>query len=402
VIVWGPELSPFLLKLESMLAHAGIAWRRLPRDGSRLENLRLSVLIDRAKRNRTALRPPANDALDEYPLVPYLVTPEREVLYDSSALACWLDARSRDGAATPLVPSEPAASFVCRFLDEAFDELGLYMVHHNRWKLAAGDNDEPGRRLAREYARLLPPGIGGLFARWFARRQVRRLPYLFSVAPEGYHVEGLAQAMTPPSLPGFPPTHRLLEECWERTLAVLEDILAHQPFVLGERFTLADASAYGQLAMNLTDTAAERRLAALAPRTRVWLGDIRDRRNIGSAVAITLSPRLVPLVELFADTFVPLLRANQVAYQAQVGKGTTVFNEAAFDRRVSLFDGEMLGRPYRSVVKSFQVRVWRDLCREWRSLDADARRQIAALMPGRDADAIFATGAFSRTAPSSM
>src|SRR5262245_51061575 len=92
-IVWGPELSPFLLKLESLLVRAGVPFRRLPRDGGRLENLRVDRRIAAAKRGRTALRPPRLDPLDEYPLVPFLVTPDDDVLYDSSALAGWLDAR---------------------------------------------------------------------------------------------------------------------------------------------------------------------------------------------------------------------------------------------------------------------------------------------------------------------
>lgn len=33
----------------------------------------------------------------------------------------------------------------------------------------------------------------------------------------------------------------------------MEHLLSAQPFLLGERFTLADASAYGQLGMNLVD-----------------------------------------------------------------------------------------------------------------------------------------------------
>lgn len=391
-ILWGPELSPFLLKIESLLCKAGVAFRRLPRDGSRLENLRVSLLVERSRRRRTALRPPANDDLDEYPLVPFLVTPAKEVLYDSSALAHWLDARHR-GAAGPLVPGDGAERFVCMLLDEAFDEFGLYMVHHNRWKLAAGDNDHPGRRLAREYARQFPPGAGRAFAAWFERRQVRRLPYLFSVAPQGYHVPGLASDLTPPSRAGFPPTHRLLEESWERTLAAMETILARQPFLLGQRFTLADASAYGQLSMNLTDTAAAHRLRELAPQTFAWLCAIRDRRHVGSKGELSLSPVIAPLLDVFFDTFVPLMRANEAAYERLRKAGAAAFNEKAFDTGVNLYDGELLGQPYRSVVKTFQVRVWRELRREWASLPRDARARVAALADGRDVDAVFGVAA---------
>jgi len=376
-VVWGPELSPFLLKLEAMLAFRGIPWRRLPRDGSRLENLRYSIAVHRAVRRRTALRPPANDPVDEYPLVPFLVLPDGEVLYDTSALAAWLDERS--GPGQPLVPEDPAVRFVARFVDEAFDEFGLYLVHHNRWKLAAMDNEDPGMRLAREYVRLLPPGASRAFARWFARRQVRRLPYLFSVAPSAYEVPGLPPALTPPSRPGFPPTHELLEQAWIRYLEATERVLAAQPFLLGAAFTVADASAYGQLSMNLTDGLAARRLRDVAPRTYAWLGMIRDRRHVGSSGAPLLSPSIEPLIDVVLETFVPLMRANSAACRAAIAAGRRVFNERAFDAGENLYDGKLAGHAFRHVAKSFQARSWRDLCADWSALDAASKSRVAAL-----------------------
>ncbi|MFN2377044.1 MAG: glutathione S-transferase domain-containing protein [Candidatus Binatia bacterium] len=388
-IVWGPELSPFLLKLESLLVHAGVRYRRLPRDGSRLENLRVAAAIDRAKRKGQARRPPSGDPLDEYPLVPYLVTAAGEVLYDSSALAGWLDAQAAADN-DPRIPREAALRFLCLFLDEAFDEFGLYLVHHNRWKLAATDNDVPGRRLAHEYRRLLPPGVGPFFARWFARRQVRRLPYLFSVAPEGYRVDGLAASLTPPSRAGFPPTHDLLEESWEAILAALESLLARQPFLLGDRFTLADASAYGQLSMNLTDTAAARRLKELAPLVFAWLEGIRDGRHAGVSGELRAAPGLQPLLEILVETFAALMRANEAAWERHRRDGQTLFNEAAFDAGLALYDGVLRGHPFRSVAKSFQARVWRDLRREWEALAEDARQDIVPLLGGKSCGDLFA------------
>jgi glutathione S-transferase len=391
LVVWGPELSPYLLKLEAMLVHAGLPFRRLPRDGGRIRNLRTSRQIARATAARAALRPtaagvPAVDPLDEYPLVPFLVD-GRAVLYDSSALAPWIDARSD---AAPLVPEDPALRWIARFLDEAFDELGLYMVHHNRWKLAAGNNLRPGVRLAREYARLLPPLAGPFFAGWFERRQVRRLPYLFSVAPAGYRVAGLATAMTPPSLDGFPPTHDLLEECWRRTLSAMEQILRRQRYLFGGHFTVADASAYGQLSMNLTDGLAARRLRDLAPRTFGWLVSIKTGDHARSTGELSIPASLAPLLELFAGTFAPLMRANEAAWERFRAQGATVFNEKAFDARECLYDAEMLGRPFRSVVKTFQVRVWRDLREEWNALDPGARAEVARAFGGVDPAPMFA------------
>jgi glutathione S-transferase len=388
-LVWGAELSPFVLKLEALLRAAAVPFRRLPRDGSRGENLRAMLRVERAKRRRTVVRYPDSSPLDEYPLVPFLITPDGTVMYDSSALAAWLDDRQPD-AGGRFLPLDPGARLACRLIDEAFDEFGLYMVHHNRWKLAACENDRPGLRLAREYARHFPPGTGAFAGRWFERRQVSRLPYLFSVAPAGYGEPGLAAALTPPARAGFPPTHALLESAWERYLAACEGILRAQPFLLGERFTLADASTYGQLSMNLTDPAAARRLRDLAPRTYDWLCEIRDQRGAPTGTnGSTITGALGPLLDVILETFIPLMRQNEAAYETAVRAGVSLFNERAFDRGSSLYDGELLGHPFRAVIKTFQVRVWRDLRADWQALDRDTRGRIAALTSHGDLDALF-------------
>ena len=387
-IVWGPELSPFLLKLESLLVYAGLPFRRLPRDGGRLETLRVARRIAAAKRTRTALRLPVLDPLDEYPLVPFLVTPEGSVFYDSSALAHWIDERHPPPLG-PCVPSDAAARFVASLIDEAFDEVGLYLVHHNRWVVAARDNDA-GTRLAAEYRTLLPPGIGRPFARWFARRQVRRLPYLFSVAPTKLVVDGLPASLTPPSRPGFPPTHALLDEIWGRWVDGVEYALGAGPWLLGDRFSIADASVYGQLSMNLTDPSAARALGARAPRTYAWLCAIRDGRHADTRGGLALDARLAPLLRAILDVFPPLMSANARAHEEAVRRGERVFNEAAFDRGLALYDGVLLGHPFRSVVKTFQMRVWREIVAAWAALPAPARRTVAAVAgDGRDLEETF-------------
>ena len=47
----------------------------------------------------------------------------------------------------------------------------------------------------------------------------------------------------------------------------------------------------------------------------------------------------------------------------------------------ALYDGELLGQPFRAVAKSFQVRVWRDLCQHWRQLDDSTRRSLEQTLP---------------------
>jgi hypothetical protein len=56
-----------------------------------------------------------------------------------------------------------------------------------------------------------------------------------------------------------------------------------------------------------------------------------------------------------------------------------LFNEKAFDAGRALYDGVLLGHPFRGVVKTFQVRVWQDLRRAWDGLAADDRARLAAV-----------------------
>jgi len=107
-----------------------------------------------------------------------------------------------------LIPEDPSIGFIANLIDEAFDEFGLYMVHHMRWVTAAQDNDA-GKRLSREFKRVLPLGLNKILATRFPHRQVRRLPYLFSVAPADYQCDMPAK-LTPPNIEGFPSTHVLL------------------------------------------------------------------------------------------------------------------------------------------------------------------------------------------------
>jgi len=369
--LWGSELSPFTLKVALLCRYARLPVRLLPAEGGRLENLRALARVNTVRLGWRRPIHPAMSELDELPLVPYLVTPRGDVLFDSSAIADWLDARP--AAVHPrLSPASGATRFAARLLDEYFDEMGLYFAHHNRWVLSASTNDA-GQRLAREFRTLVPRPLRGRFSERFAARQVRRLPYLFSVAaaePERYDLPSYRR---PPGRPGFPPTDDLLDDCFRRMLDRLEAVYRVQPFLLGERFSVADASAYGELAMNLSDPTAaatiELRAAATTARVRTWAA-----RGAGSSTAShEIRPCLVPLLEEIGATFIPLMRQNEAAYEAARAVGVRTFNERAFDRGVALYDGVLAERPYRSVVKTFQVGVWRRLKAEWGALHDEDR-----------------------------
>ncbi len=365
-IVWGVEASPYLLKLEACLRYRQMKFRRLPLQGSRFENLKYFISLQWAKRVGSIVRFPSMDAqLDEYPAVPFLYTEPDRWQYDSSGIAHWLDQTATIDA-LELIPRDPLQRFVALLIDEAFDEFGLYMVHHNRWVNAAR-NTKMGDITAAEMGKLAPGFLAGRTATRLPRRQASRCPYLFSVAPEGYR-DNVEPQRVPPSRDGFPPTHALLDQSWLAYIAAIESLLHEQNFLLGDRFTVADASAYGQLSMNFIDPQILKRIQHRAPRTYHWLNAIRKDHQREPRGELYLSEALAPLLNIIGRTFIPLMEQNEAAYQREKNRGETLFNEAAFDRGRALYDGELMGYPFRSVVKTFQVRVWRDLKKEWRNL----------------------------------
>jgi glutathione S-transferase len=379
-ILWGLTASPYTLKMQSSLDFSGHAWERWPEHAGRLSALSMAIRLEKTKRRRRVLRYPAmSPEFDEYPAVPFYTWDGRHFYYDSTSLAHHLD-QHPDRHDLPLVPKDPRLAFLCQLIDEAFDEFGLYMVHHMRW-VGSAQTTPMGEITARELAPLLPPGFAPLMARRLYRRQALRCPYLFSIAPEGFDA-GVDRERTPPSRDGFPPTHALLDQSWRGYLAAMENLLTVQPYLLGGRFTLADASAYGQLGMNLVDPEAKDLLEELAPRTFRWLCSIRDGEHVSVRGELALTSAQQPLLHIIGQTFVPLMIQNENAYKNEIGKGEILFNEAAFERQRALYDGQLLGLPFRTVVKTFQVRVWREVKAAWRALDVQDREYLErALTP---------------------
>ncbi len=381
-IIWGSELSPYALKLALCCRHAGLPHRLLPTQGSWAENVRIALRVERLKRGWLPLTWPQRTEDDEYPLVPYLFGPEGENLYDSSAIAEWLDRRLPD--AEKLIPSEPLAGFVARLIDDYADEFLLYVVHHQRWVVSATDNDA-GQRLAHEFRSLVGP-LRPLMARHFSARQTRRLPYLLSIAPAGFQIAGLRPNRQPPERKGFPPSHALLEAAHTRLVDLLDALLASRPYVLGDRFTLADAALYGQLGMNLADPSTAKALQARSPRLHQWL--LALHKGTPPAVAegaLRIDDALKPLLTEIARIHLPLMQQNAAAHARFRQQGLRRFNEAAFNAGEALYDGLLDGTPYRNVAKSFQARSWRDCRARWQQLSPSTREQLTALMPNNSA-----------------
>ncbi|MCH2159996.1 MAG: glutathione S-transferase C-terminal domain-containing protein [Oleiphilaceae bacterium] len=374
-IIWGVRLSPYTLKLEAALQYKGIAYRRLPAMGTHFENARIILRLEAAKRRKEVSRYPDMDKeLDEYPLLPYFSHDKRFFEYDSSSI---LRRMEQEGEGRNIIPSPPLFNFLTHFIDEAFNEFGLYLVHHMRW-VGSTKSNRMGKLLASEFKNALPPGGAWLLSRSFPARQVKRLPYLMSVAPKGYKA-GVRASLIPPTKEDFPPTHELLEQSWKAILEALDAIFRRQNYIFGDHFSLTDASIYGQLGMNLVDPEAADKIKQIAPNLFAWLKRIDEGQFMETSNYVNenliFNEKLSTLMNILMGTYAALMVQNERAHNDAVANGKHRFNEQGFDLGENIYTGKLRGYAFKSVVKSFQVRSWREVKEHWKGL-APSDREI--------------------------
>ena len=388
-MLFSSKLSPFSLKAELLCRHAGLAIRLVPAEvRSFTEGLRLVKRQRAVIAGKLPVHWPPLSANADLLLVPYLFSagsrhqPEQNI-FDSTAMAHWLEKHSPVAESFPsLLPGDDAAAgFLIQLINDYADEFGLYMAHHNRWVTSAADNDA-GKRLAEECSAVLPlPFMRRVYGAHFARRQVRRLPYLFSVAPEAASHNHLAADRQPPTREGFPATHQLLDDAFLRFLSAVEAVLSEQEFLFGHRLSLADTAVYGQLAMNADDPSAAILIRKKAPNTWAWVERLRRGTVQKTHARFIVSPLLKPLLAEVCRMHVPLMQQNLGAYEKAGFSSAHECNAAAFNAGKALYDGELDGQPFRAVIKSFQVDVWRDCRKRWLKLSTSEQQSVTDLLP---------------------
>lgn len=364
--ILGSVLSPFAMKVRAACEAAGLEARWVPDDGGRRDAWR--AVWDRALLLRGVRLPsPPLDPLNELPLVPYLFGPRGEAMVDSTVIA-----RSIGGGV--LRPDPPRVRLICDLIEESLDEVGLYLLHHQRWVRSAAST-RAASIVVREYRHLVPSPLREAVGERFAARQVRRLPYLFSVAPTVLRLD-LPTHRRPPSRAGFPATHALLEATFVAWSDALDRALSDRPFLFGERPSAADCALIGIVRSHLEvdpDTAADlrRRCPRLVRLAESPLG--------GRPAPAPWSPStaLEAAAETLASTALPILLANERAFERAMPGALR--NERAFDAGVGLYTGEVHGHAYRSVPKTFQVPVIRALRTSWRGLSPEDRDALAPI-----------------------
>jgi len=270
--------------------------------------------------------------------VPVVETAEGLWLQDSTPMIDWFEDRHRD---FPVLPDDPCQAFFCRLLEDYADEWLWRPALYYRWAFDIDARLDSARFL---HDFLYDTTLRGPGQAFFVRERQRRL-YVRG--------DGVTAA-----------TRAHVESVYRDTLVRLENILAEQPFLLGQAPCLADFGFFASMFRHFaTDPTPARIMRDTAPGVYAWVARLwnsrgarlvrefqaSERRTDAGAQHVWPAPGVLPrgwdaVLEDAGSAYLPYLLANAIAWRE--GRRT--------------FDFTVQGVTYRSV-PTVQYRVW---CRE--------------------------------------
>lgn len=262
--------------------------------------------------------------------IPVVTTPDGEIWQDTSEILDRLEARVPQPA---LVPPSAFLRVVASLLEVYADEFLLIPAMHYRWSFPESETKARGDFSA--------TNTDAEAANRFADRMKGSIVGL---------------GVTPESAPAIEAHTRDL-------LGALERLFAEQPFLLGERLSVADCALLGPLYAHLyLDAVPGRLLRARAPRVCGWIerANHPDPENVGAwSDDASAAERLRPLLSLVGRDAAPLVLDSARATEAWadtvertgdelprgVGRHATALRGVALERNTSPYTLWMLQRP---------------------------------------------------------
>jgi glutathione S-transferase len=275
ITIVGAEGSPYSRKLRAVLRYRRIPHHWVTRGSPESQGL------PRAK----------------VELLPQLLLPEAdgriEAHVDSTPLIRELETRNKGRR---VVPTDPVVAYLDALLEDYADEWLTKAMFHYRWAYPP-DIAKAAAILPRWFKTDAPEADSRAAGELFSKRQIDRLWVVGS----------------------NPTTGPVIEESYERLLALLDAHLTSSRFVMGSRPGAADFALYGQLTqlVGFDPTSAAIALAA-APRVVAWVDLVDDLSGVEPGEAGWFSRAEVPatLRALFAEigrVYVPFLLGNAEA-----------------------------------------------------------------------------------------
>ena len=248
-----------------------------------------------------------------------------------------------------VLPVDPALAFIDYLIEDFGDEWCTKYMFHYRWYPEA-DADNAGTLLPLGMDVSLPQDALQQFKQFFTDRQVGRL-----------YVVGSNDTTAP-----------VIDASYRRFLAAMEDHLANQKFMLGNRPAAGDFGLYGQLTQLVGFDPTSRAIAhEVSPRTVAWVDQMHDQSGLEPTdkdwVSLDDQPEsLRGLLREIGRVYAPAQLANARAVQA--GEKT--------------WEAEIDGAPWTQQTFPYQAKCLQWTIERYQALSDDDRARVDGLLQG--------------------
>ena len=281
---------------------------------------------------------------------------ETQVVCDSTLIIRRLE-KSYSGRS--VLPADPALTFIDYLIEDFADEWCTKYMFHFRWhkKLDAGN---AATLLPLSTNVSMPKDTHKELKNWIEERQVSRL-----------YVVGSNDTTAP-----------VIDTSYRRFLLAMENHLANQNFMLGNRPAAGDFGLYGQLSQLVGFDPTSRAIAyELSPRTVAWVDLMRDQSGLEPTeqdwVSLQHQPEsLRGLLEEIGRMYAPAQLANAQAV-------------AAGDKT---WTAEIDGAVWTQQTFPYQARCLRWTNEYYRTLSDADRATVDSLLEGTDVETMLLAG----------
>lgn len=262
-------------------------------------------------------------------------------------------------AGRSVLPEDPALAFIDYLIEDFGDEWCTKYMFHYRW-YPAEDADNAGTLLPLALQMGISEEDHQQFKSLFTERQVGRL-----------YVVGSNDTTAP-----------IIDASYRRFLAAMEQHLAQQPFMLGQRPGAGDFSLFGQLTQLVGFDPTPRAIThAVSPRTVAWVDVMEDLSGLDPAGddwhdSSNLPDTLRGILTEIGRVYVPALLANAEAVAA--GEKT--------------WESEIDGAPWTQQTFPYQAKCLKWINEQYQALDDKNRARVDGLLAGTGCEAVIVAG----------
>lgn len=329
--------SPYTVKMRAVLRYRRIPFTWVPRD-SKWDDL-----------------PPV-----PVRLIPVIAFPDEQGVYaeaqiDSSPLIMRLEGMYPERS---LVPTDPVVAFLDYLIEDYADEWVTKAMYHYRWYYDEAI-EKAGSLLPLDMNQQMSDSQWQKAKQFITERQISRRALV-----------GSTEQNRP-----------VIEQSYERLLALLQRSVGERPFLFGDRPGRGDFGLYGQLRQLIGwDPVSARIAVSQAPRVVNWVERTDDLSwwpvdgADGWCDRDSIPPLTVELLSEIGRTYVPFMLANDRAARAQEPE------------MVCTIDGV----EYRQGTFPYQVKCLTWLRAEYAALSPADREVVDALLAGTGCEALVA------------